>query len=93
MINVIRFQLHLELKENDVPDLVARGWLARDPHPKADLTQVQFTPKGKAEIATFKDAALGEAVAVGFRDITGRRWIIGTVKGTPVTTDAPTAVH
>ncbi len=41
MIDVLRFQLHLELNENDVPELIRHGWLARDSHRKADVIQVR----------------------------------------------------
>ena len=65
---------------DDVPDLIRHGWLVRDPDPRPGVVQVRLTHKGQADIVAIGAAGTGEFTAVGYKDDTGRQWVIGRVE-------------
>lgn len=89
MIDVLGFQVHLELNEQDVSDLVGRGWLCRDPDPGPGVVQVRFTPKGMTDIIAIGAISVDGCTIIGFRDDADRQWVIGRVQRRPSTEAAP----
>ena len=47
------------------------------------MVQVRLTHKGQADIVAIGEAGAGELTLVGYRDDTGREWVIGRLERQP----------